>query len=141
MNITKITAARLYNTGNYEHVRYELTVEVPEGESPALALRGVASILHRLKPDRSRPESDSIERDTLKIVEMRTCTDEEWQRRHGHCVGTRDEVIARYEVALAEQKKRRAESIAAEQQALKDLDDLGGAATRGGGRDPFRNDD
>jgi hypothetical protein len=134
MNVTKITVARLYNTGNYEHVRYELTVEVHEGESAALALRGVTSILHRLAPDRSRPELDSIERDTLKIVEMRTMTDDEWLSQYRHCAGTRDEVIARFEVALAECKKKRAESIAREQQALKDMDDIGGAAKSGGGR-------
>ena len=34
MKITKITVGRLHNLGNYEHVRYELTVEVPEGQKP-----------------------------------------------------------------------------------------------------------
>jgi hypothetical protein len=41
MNITKITIGRLYNLGSYEHVRYELTAEVPQGESPATAIIGM----------------------------------------------------------------------------------------------------
>ncbi len=133
MNISKITVARLYNTGNYEHVRYEMCVDVAEGESASAAFAGITSILSRLKPDRSRPESDEIERDALQVVRMRTCTDEEWDRDHKYSVGSRDEIIARYEVALAEKKKKRAESIAAEKTALKDLDDVAGSAKHGGG--------
>lgn len=30
MNVTKITIGRLFNLGSYEHVRYELTVEIRE---------------------------------------------------------------------------------------------------------------
>lgn len=134
MTITKITAARLYNTGNYEHVRYELTVELIEGDSAAQAMKAVQSILDRLAPDRCRPTQSDIDHDTMRIVAMRTMTDEEWNQQFSHCKGTRDEIIARYEVDLAEKKKRRAESIAKELQALKDLDDLGGTAREGGGR-------
>ena len=41
MNITKITIGRLYNLGNYEHVRHDLTVEVKDGESAATAITGM----------------------------------------------------------------------------------------------------
>lgn len=48
--ISRITAARLYNTGNYEHVRFELTVEVEPGSDPAEAFTSVCEILNGLKP-------------------------------------------------------------------------------------------
>ena len=48
--ISKITVARLYNLGNYEHVRYELTVDVPEGESARTALRNTMLLLKAANP-------------------------------------------------------------------------------------------
>lgn len=50
MKVTKITIGRLYNLGNYEHIRYEVTVEVPAGESAATACMGLEKILERLNP-------------------------------------------------------------------------------------------
>lgn len=48
--ISRITVARLYNLGNYEHVRYELTVDVAEGDSAATALKNITAILHAMSP-------------------------------------------------------------------------------------------
>ena len=50
MNITKITIGRLYNLGSYEHIRYELTCEIPSGESPATALIGLEKLIGALNP-------------------------------------------------------------------------------------------
>lgn len=56
--ISRITAARLFNTGNYEHVRFELTVEVPDGSDPAEAFASVTEILNGLRP--VTPHSRSV---------------------------------------------------------------------------------
>ncbi len=56
--VTKLTIGRLYNLGNYEHVRYELTVEIGEGRSAALALRNTMRILRAANP---KPPCDDYE--------------------------------------------------------------------------------
>jgi len=48
--VSKITAARLHNLGNYEHVRYEITVEIPEGASASAAMADLENILGDLDP-------------------------------------------------------------------------------------------
>ena len=45
-----ITIGRLYNLGNYEHIRYEIALDLPEGASAARALRNCEAILGALKP-------------------------------------------------------------------------------------------
>ncbi len=51
--VTSITIGRLYNLGNYEHVRFELTVEVPEGRSAAAALANTVTVLKGFGPIKS----------------------------------------------------------------------------------------
>lgn len=48
--ITSISVSRLYNTGNYTNVKYDLTAEVPEGASAVEALRQMVYTLQCLKP-------------------------------------------------------------------------------------------
>lgn len=48
--ITRITMARLHNLGNYEHVRYEVTVDLPAGTSPASVARDLEDTLNALEP-------------------------------------------------------------------------------------------
>jgi hypothetical protein len=48
--ITRITVARLYNIGNYEHIRYELTAEVPEGCSAKAAMGNLVKIIRNANP-------------------------------------------------------------------------------------------
>lgn len=48
--ISRVTIARLHNLGNYEHVRYEVTVELPPGTSPASVLHRTEQLLNRLDP-------------------------------------------------------------------------------------------
>lgn len=48
--VNKFTIGRLYNLGNYEHVRYELSVEVPKGKSAARAFANTLKVLRALNP-------------------------------------------------------------------------------------------
>lgn len=130
MNITKITVGRLYNLGSYEHVRYELTVEVPQGESAATAITAIERILTGLAPLKNaciKSESE-IERAKHEVEEMRVMPVVDWQRRYGHCTGTAAEVIERYESSLQEEIEKRDKAVARAKRARELFDDLGGAA-------------
>lgn len=48
--ISRITIGRLHNLGNYEHIRYEVTVELPPGTSPASVLHATEQMLNGLDP-------------------------------------------------------------------------------------------
>lgn len=48
--VSKITVGRLHNLGNYEHVRYEIAVDVPEGASATQTLSNVERVLAGLDP-------------------------------------------------------------------------------------------
>jgi len=48
--ISRVTLGRLHNLGNYEHVRYEVTVELPPGTSPASVIHELEQTLNGLEP-------------------------------------------------------------------------------------------
>lgn len=132
MNISKITIGRLYNLGSYEHVRYELTVEIHASESPSEAILGLEHILEALNPKtstHSRAELERQERDIAGMHELYSNSGpEEFVRRHGHFAGTPEEYIARCETLHAENAAQRDAWEARSAKARKMLDDLGGAA-------------
>ncbi len=48
--ISRITVGRLFNLGNYEHVRYEITTDIPAGVNVRSSLVSVMKILGGLRP-------------------------------------------------------------------------------------------
>lgn len=48
--ITHVESARLHNLGNYEHVRYQIMVELPLGASPASVVGELEQVLADLEP-------------------------------------------------------------------------------------------
>lgn len=138
MNITKITIGRLYNLGNYEHIRYDLTVEVKEGDSAEKAILALEAIIAGLAPMSRLGVKTQLELDRQKkeVEEMQTMPLADWQRRYGHCTGNIADVIARYRASYEEEK---AKTQAAELHARKAramFDRLSGAAEwRDGKRD------
>lgn len=133
MNITKITIGRLYNLGSYEHIRYELTAEVPEGGSPATALLGLERILSALSPKTSTHSRQELWREGLRIAELgaalKAMADEnEFRRKYGHFEGTPSEYVARCEQSHFENVKDRDAWERRSAKARKMLEDLGGAA-------------
>ncbi len=127
--VSKICVGRLFNLGSYEHIRYELTVEIPEGSSAGAAIVGLEKILAGLSPLKNACIKDQSEIDRLRreISEMRTMPVVDWERRYGHCEGTAVEIIARYERQLEEDTTKRAEALARAARARQLFDDLGGA--------------
>ena len=67
--VSRIVVGRLYNLGNYEHVRYELTVDVPEGRSAALALKNTLRLLKAANP---KPPVASYDYDRGQVSDRKT---------------------------------------------------------------------
>jgi hypothetical protein len=130
MNVSKITIGRLYNLGDYEHIRYELTVEIPHGESPATAIIGMEKILSALNPKTPGgvPDEADTKRETQRLAEMRSMDDELFERYHRGHKGTRAEYTQFLSDKIAEGTKRREQWLARSAKARKLLEDLGGAA-------------
>ena len=125
--ITRISIGRVYNLGNYEHVRYELTAEIGPDDSAAAVVRGLEKIIIGLKPD-SIKSLDDLRREVDEIERMQKFSADEWARHHHFSVGTREEVTARYITSHADHVRERHESIARQQKARELFDDLAGAA-------------
>lgn len=118
--ISRITAARLYNTGNYEHVRYEITVEVPEGEDPASAFTSATEILQGLKPVTS---SNRFDYERAKAQLARPASElGEWEISQ----------IPLHKRTVEEFEKRAAEHAL----ILAKFSELGGSTQHGGGYNP-----
>ena len=84
MKVTKINIGRLYNLGSYEHVRYDLTVEVPPNQSPTDAMVGLEKILSALNPKLPAGALSVAEerRRLLEIEAMKSLNDEEFSNRY-----------------------------------------------------------
>jgi len=132
MKTTKITIGRLYNLGSYEHVRYEISVDVGPKESAAKALTSLERIMEALAPNKSKVEQSEIDRAERRVSEMLSernkIGDDEFKRRHGFFEGTPLEYIARCAKSLEEEKAKREAYKERNAQARKLLDDLGGEA-------------
>jgi hypothetical protein len=132
--VTKITVGRLYNLGSYEHIRYEVTVDVPDGESARSAMVGLERIMDALKPEArcAVPTRDSIERDQRHLDDLRkqletlSCT--EFARRNGNFEGTPQEYVLRVAEGVEGSRTRRAAYEARAAKARELLNALGGAA-------------
>jgi hypothetical protein len=132
--VSRITVGRLYNLGNYEHVRYDVTVEVPEGESATKAMVGIERIIKALAPEKTasvKTHGDII-RERAHVDRMRAALKldgpDKFRQRHGLFEGTPQEYIKRcYQSYVANRKKRVAWDRRAERARAK-LDAIGGAA-------------
>ena len=132
MKISKITVARLFNLGSYEHVRYELTVDVSEKESTSAALIGLERILNCLSPNTHTKTRAELKRSQQYLLDMlallRKEGAEEFRRRHGHFEGTPKEYIKRCTKNYLDGVRARIAWECKQEKARKMLDDLGGAA-------------
>lgn len=129
MNISKITIGRLFNLGNYEHIRYEVTVDIAYGESAAQAVRGLENIMAGLKPvEKCGVHSiDELKRATDKLARMNALDATEWEREFGHYDMPRSAVIQRCAEELEENKEKTHAALARASKARELFDNLGGA--------------
>lgn len=133
MKTTKLTIARLFNLGSYEHIRYEITVELAEGDSAEKTIIGLEKVMESLKPEcKTAVKSRSdLRRDAARIAELRAklvqTTEDQFRHQVGHFVGTPVEYIARLESAHIEEMGKRVAYEMRCQKARALLDDLGGS--------------
>jgi len=110
MKVKTITIGRLFNLGSYEHVRYEVSVELGDGDSPAESLKKLEEVLTGLSP--KCPVSDfdlARAREYLKkpIGEL-----DKWELQNLECYKNRIAEFEKWESAKAS--------------ALKTFEQLGG---------------
>jgi hypothetical protein len=128
--ISALTVSRLYNLGNYEHVRYEITVQVAPGDSASKALIGAERLLAGLAPLKTLPSLQEIAQLERERDEIAAMTPEAWQLHWSNTEGaTLVEEIATRTCAATGAKTRREAMLARAQRARELFDDLGGAAT------------
>lgn len=135
-HVSRFSVARLHNLGNFEHVRYEVTVEVPLGVRASDVLRDVDALLLELNPKRPHGEY-ALEQARNVVAELNKEPAE-------------DDILADSpdQAAMRRRQRQRAQAVIdaeqlwAEQRtaALARLDALGGSARYGGGRTDDGND-
>lgn len=110
--VIKITIARLYNLGNYEHVRYEITADVPPEGKAQQTFMDLTAIIARLKPIKVSYEHEHAKALLNKPIEALTESEKEELENARKIVGDLE----------ATRAFRR--------DAIKMLDDLGGTSER-----------
>jgi hypothetical protein len=108
--IVQVEVSVLYNLGNYSNVRYSLAAEVPKGGSARQTLHDLKHILTMLKPVHEPDSADQLERVLAKPEEDRSAYEKEHLREWAETVG-------KYKGRLT-----------LRDQALRLLDELGGAS-------------
>ncbi len=139
MNVTKITIGRLFNLGDYEHVRYELTVEVPAGRSATTALIGLENIIEALNPKRPAdvPDAGDIKQMEAMLAEVRSSTDEKCRKYRGR---SKYALIHQLQREIPEAVKRMEQWKSRQRRARMLLNDLGGAAVWKDAKEDWDND-
>lgn len=82
--VNRVTISRLYNAGNYEHIRYELTADVPEGVSAKKVTQGILSILKACNPKcpvNTYAMTESQKRINMTSDQQKVYWGENWQER------------------------------------------------------------
>lgn len=80
--ISRITITRLYNLGNYEHVRYELTADVPAGCSAKMAASNLVKILRACNPKPPHSWHEITRAKELCSKPVHKMTDLDWENQN-----------------------------------------------------------
>ena len=134
-NVTRVTIARLFNLGSYEHVRYEITVDIhPEELSASSTLIGLEKIMEALAPESKWVclTEGELEREEHRVKELQeklaTLSEEEFKHKYGWFEGTGAEYVERCAEMHGENIKRRRKAVERAKTARMLLDNLGGAS-------------
>ena len=126
-HVTSITVTRLFNLGNYEHVRYGVAVEIQPGESAAETLAGLENVINALDPKRPQNVEDTqgLLRSRQHIENVRMESEQIIQTYHGMDKAV---YLAELEKKHEELRVRSLAWFERRDKARQLLDDLGGAA-------------
>jgi hypothetical protein len=121
--VTGLSMSALFSLGNYENIKYEISVEVGAGESAVAAFQEVRYVLSRLKPLRE-PECASSFKSVCKLSEEERS---EYQKAH----------YQEWADEMAEYHSRRMQRA----EAIRMLDTLGGNSTHRDAKQSWESDD
>lgn len=100
--VSRITVARLHNLGNYEHLRYEITLDLPEEADPGHVLEEVSGVLEDLAPV---PKADWHLKQARENIAKHPAERDEYDIRnlpaHTKAVEEHDEKKRRHDAAAA----------------------------------------
>jgi len=111
-NVSRITISRLHNLGNYEHTKYEISIEVSEGASVSQVLSNAERILEGLNP--KSPVQDWELEQAHRVLAL---TEEQREVYDSDNLPAYRNIVEKYDNWRAEQKL-----------ALQALDDIGGTS-------------
>lgn len=119
VKVKTITVARLYNTGDYEHVRYELSADVPKDSSACKVMQGLLAILHACSP------KCPVSRNRMKDLQDRINLPADKQKHYYGLEGdSLDKAIETAKAELAELQIEYCKWTDARKTALAALDDV-----------------
>ena len=99
--ISKLHLGRVYNLGNYENMRVEVTVDVAPNDDPALILRSVENILIDLRAKSNVSEYELTKAQRILATSSELLTDEDKKRipEYRELVNKKDAAMKRREAA------------------------------------------
>lgn len=100
--VSRITIGRLHNLGNYEHVRYEISVDVGKSDEPGEVLIGLEKILDNLQARSGVAEYEVRNAREVLAKPEGELSDYEYRRRDEYA-----EKIEKYEAAMSKRQKAR----------------------------------
>lgn len=100
--VSGVSIARLYNLGNFEHIKYEIRAEIPEGADALAVVSKLRQVLRALKPLKAEGYTEKKAR---KIVDM--TPEEREQAVKDGAVSLEDTVAAPILVHRLETRKAR----------------------------------
>lgn len=123
--VSRITIARLHNAGNYEHVRYEISVDVGPNQNPASVAEELEAILNDLKPVRTDYDYELMRSRAVLAKPASELSDLDFANMNAH----------------RERVKKADEQSEKRQKAYERLNDLGGSRVYTDAKDKWDEED
>lgn len=98
--LSKITVGRVYNLGNYEHIRFDLTFDVPDGANPLDVLKAAVKAIAILKPLKTPTEVAYAEGKLKMNAASLSTYDLEHLSEYKATVKRHEELVARHNASL-----------------------------------------
>lgn len=131
MKVTKVTIGRLFNLGSYEHVRYEVSIELNDGDNPGKCVRDLETLVEAMNPKEPSTTQESIDRAQRNYDAMVLMDEDAFRRQHGYTfTGTREEYQNRIAKGLAEDRVKLALWQSKAQWAREQLANIGAVEVR-----------
>ena len=126
MKASKITIGRLFNCGNYEHVRIEITADIGDGQSASNAFVAIESAISAMKPRSTAAQTwDGISRKQSELIAAKQMPLAEFERKYGQPSGGPAAFIARLRDEIKRESQVLADYDRMRSNAIASLDDLG----------------